>query len=285
MSASRITRIAPVSPATRITRIAPTPSGFLHLGNAVNFAVISQLSSAWGSQVALRIDDMDSGRSRTEYIDDIFETLTWLEVPWSIGPRDQVDFERGFTMAKRTDYYRAQLDQLRDSGLEVFACSCSRADLAESGGMRCAGACAESALTLEVGRTALRLRIPEGLSVSMAGSMVDLDAIHGDVVLWRRDGLPSYHLVTVIEDRDLGVTDIVRGADLRDSSALHAWLAPYLDAENVARANYVHHDLVVDRGGVKLSKSQLDTGPLERSDEQRDRVREIARGIVESLGY
>ncbi len=285
MSASRITRIAPVSPATRITRIAPTPSGFLHLGNAVNFAVISQLSSAWGSQVALRIDDMDSGRTRTEYIDDIFETLTWLEVPWSIGPRDHADFERDFTMIKRTDYYRAQLDLLRDSGLEVFACSCSRADLALTGGLRCAGACSESALEWEVERTALRLRIPEGAAIVMGDSKVDLASVHGDVVLWRRDGLPSYHLVTVIEDRDLGVTDIVRGADLRDSSALHAWLAPHLDAENVAGANYVHHDLVVDLGGVKLSKSQLGAGPLERSDEQRARVREMAHGLVESLGY
>lgn len=271
--------------ASRITRIAPTPSGFLHLGNAVNFSVISQLATVWGSQIALRIDDMDSVRSRREYIDDIFDTLDWLEIPWSIGPRDHADFERNFTMTRRTDHYRAQLDLLRDSGLEVFACSCSRADLAESGGLRCAGSCAQSALKLEVDRTALRLRIPEGASISVDGTTIDLASTHGDVVLWRRDGLPSYHLVTVIEDRDLGVTDIVRGADLKDSSALHAWLAPYLDAENVAQATYVHHELVIDEGGVKLSKSQLGDGPLERSDAQRARVREIAHGLVESLGY
>jgi glutamyl-tRNA synthetase len=285
MSASRVTRIAPVSPATRITRIAPTPSGYLHLGNAVNFALISHLASHWGAEVALRIDDMDSSRARPEFIADIFATLEWLGISWSGGPQDQASFEQGFTMSARTNYYRSQLDLLSAAGLRVFACSCSRADLAASGGLRCAGPCVSADLELETDRTALRLRIPDRTVVEMSGTAIDLPAAHGDVVLWRRDGLPAYHLVTVIEDRDLGVTDIIRGSDLLESSALHAWLAPHLDAANVAEANYVHHGLIADDDGHKLSKSRLEAGPLARTATERAQVLQSAEQLAADLGY
>jgi glutamyl-tRNA synthetase len=285
MSATRITRIAPVSPATRITRIAPTPSGYLHLGNAVNFALISLLASRWEAEVALRIDDMDSTRARPEFVDDIFATLDWLGISWSEGPQDRAEFERDYSMAGRTAYYRSQLELLRAAGLQVFACSCSRADLAASGGLRCAGSCVSAGLEFETDRTALRLRIPDRTVVEMGATAMDLPAVHGDVVLWRRDGLPSYHLVSVIEDRDLGVTDIVRGSDLLESSALHAWLAPYLDAPNVAEANYVHHGLIADDDGHKLSKSRLEAGPLTRTAAERAQVLEIAERLASDVGY
>ena len=271
--------------AARITRIAPTPSGFLHLGNAVNASFVSFLASRWGADTILRIDDMDSTRSRPEYVDDIFATLEWLEIPWSSGPRDRAEFEQGFTMAARTEYYRSQLGLLSGSGCEVFACACSRAELATTGGLRCAGDCRAAGLDLVVERTALRLRIPEGTVVEIADSRIDLAEAHGDVVLWRRDDLPSYHLVTVIEDRDQGVSDIVRGLDLLESSALHTWLAPHLGAENVARANFVHHTLLTDDAGEKLSKSQLSLGPLARTELQREQVLHRAAQLASALGY
>lgn len=285
MSASRVTRIAPGASATRVTRIAPTPSGFLHLGNAVNFALVDQLAAGWGAEVALRIDDMDTSRARPEFVADIFATLEWLGMSPSLGPHDHASFEQDFSMSARTSYYRSQLDLLSAAGLQVFACSCSRADLAASGGLRCAGSCVSANRELETDRTALRLRIPDSTVVEMGGTPIDLRAVHGDVVLWRRDGLPAYHLVTVVEDRDLGVTDVVRGADLLESSALHRWLADYLDAPNVAQANYVHHGLVTDEVGVKLSKSQLGAGPLERTDLQRRVVVERAAELAAELGY
>ncbi len=280
MSASRVTQIAPASPATRITRIAPTPSGFLHLGNAVNFALISLLAARWDAQTVLRIDDMDSSRSRPEYVDDIFATLEWLEIPWTRGPRDRSEFERGFTMAARTDYYRSQLELLDASGLEIFACKCSRADLAATSGLLCAGDCRTAGHELVAGSTALRLRIPRGTVVRMNDSTIDLAEAHGDVVLWRRDGLPAYHLATVIEDRDLGVTDIVRGQDLLESSALHTWLAPHLGAENLARANFVHHALLTNEAGEKLSKSASAPDMRERTSSMRELVRSHAARLL-----
>jgi len=271
--------------AARVTRIAPTPSGYLHLGNAVNFALIALLASRWDAESVVRIDDMDSSRSRSEYVDDIFATLEWLEIEWAKGPRDRADFEREFTMAARIDYYRSQLDVLDASGLELFACACSRADLAAKGGLRCAGECRSAGLDLATDQTALRLHIPDGTTVEMSGQSIDLAAAHGDVVLWRRDGVPAYHLASVIEDRDLGITDIVRGADLLESSALHDWLAPHLGADDLARANFVHHALVMDDSGAKLSKSQLASGPLERTQKTRDDVRQRAAELADSLGY
>jgi glutamyl-tRNA synthetase len=266
--------------AARVTRIAPTPSGYLHLGNAVNFTLVSILAQRWGAETALRIDDMDSSRSRPDYVDDIFATLEWLGIPWSRGPRNRDEFERDFTQTGRTGYYRTEVESLRGSHLEVFACACSRADLAAHGGLRCAGTCRTADLDLVTGETALRLRIPDRVVVAMGAETVDLAQAHGDVVLWRRDGLPSYHLVTVIEDRDLGVTDIVRGVDLLESSALHVWLARYLDAPNVAEANYVHHALITDAAGAKLSKSQGAPDMRERTSQMLDLVRSHAVSLL-----
>lgn len=266
--------------ASRVTRIAPTPSGYLHLGNAVNFTIIAMLAERWGAETVLRIDDMDSSRSRPEYVDDIFATLEWLEIPWDRGPRTRADFEQGYTMAARTQHYRDQLELLGSSGLEVFACACSRADLATTGDLRCAGDCRTARLALIPERTALRLRIPEGTTVEMGGSLIDLAASHGDVVLWRRDDLPAYHLVSVIEDRDLGVTDIVRGADLLESSALHAWLAPHLGAGSVAQAHFVHHALITDDSGAKLSKSQSAPDIRERTSQLLELVRSRAAMLM-----
>ena len=79
----------------------------------------------------------------------------------------------------------------------------------------------------------------------------------------RREDLPAYQLVSVVDDRDLGVTHIVRGRDLLPSSAAQVHLAPWLEAEGVAQATYVHHDLVTDASGAKLSKSTLGHGPRE----------------------
>jgi glutamyl-tRNA synthetase len=78
----------------------------------------------------------------------------------------------------------------------------------------------------------------------------------GDFVIWRRDDLPSYQLVSVIEDRDLGTTHIVRGEDLLASTAAQIFLAPALGADTLVTAFYLHHPLLTDVNGVKLSKSR-----------------------------
>lgn len=240
-----------------LTRIAPTPSGFLHEGNRVNFRTTADLARSWGALLALRIDDCDAARYRREYVDDIFATLEDMGIDWDAGPRDADDFEMNWSQRARTDYYRAELDAARATGLPVYACACSRSVQRGPATGGCAGGCRDRSLDLVPGGTTLRLAVDAAQVVHVDGTAVPLGATMGDVVLWRRDDLPAYQLVSVIEDRDLGTTHIVRGLDLLPSSALQVHLAPWLGAQSVAAATYVHHELVTDSAGEKLSKSTL----------------------------
>ncbi|WP_431214676.1 glutamate--tRNA ligase family protein [Puia sp. P3] len=108
------------------TRIAPTPSGFLHLGNVVSFVRTVGLAKSFGARILLRIDDMDRERVVPEYVQDIFDVLNFLELPWEEGPRNVKEFEREWSQVHRMGMYREALEDLREKG-DVFACSCSRA--------------------------------------------------------------------------------------------------------------------------------------------------------------
>lgn len=243
--------------AEALTRIAPTPSGFLHEGNRLNFQTTAQLASGWGARIVLRIDDADAARYRSEFVDDIFATLRELDIEWHVGPRDRDDFEAHWSQRRKTVYYRDQLNQAIGAGLDVYACSCSRSAQRGPAVGGCAGGCRDRGLALEPGATSLRAAIPADTVVTFTGGSARVGARMGDVVLWRRDDLPAYQLVSLVEDRDMHVTHIVRGADLMDSTGVQVYLARWFDAANVAQAEYVHHDLVADASGAKLSKSQI----------------------------
>lgn len=263
-----------------ITRFAPTPSGYLHLGNAANAILVSWLAQQHGGTLILRIDDMDATRVRREYVEDVFTLLTWLHVPWQSGPEDVDDFDAGFSMRRRTEYYRAELRAAQARGLEVYACTCSRSQLTSPATGGCPGGCRTAALPYEVGRTALRAHVPRGTLISVDGAVIPVDEVIGDAVLWRRDDLPAYHLASVVEDRDAAVTHVVRGRDLVESTALQLFLAPYLGAEGFVETAFVHHGLVTGNDGAKLSKSQLSTGGrLPRTEQQRDEVLRTAAAL------
>lgn len=261
-----------------VTRIAPTPSGFLHPGNAVNFLLTSWLARAQRGRLLLRIDDMDAARVRSAYLDDIFRVVQWLGLQIDGGPGDVAEFARDYSMARRTDYYRAELDRL-----DWYACACSRRDLA-------AGAHAEDCLRLRLplrtGRTAARVRVPPPCPVAVpGGATVDIARELGDFVVWRRDGLPAYQLASVVEDRDLGVNALVRGNDLLPSTAAQLFLAPALQAHAFAAADFRHHGLLVGPDGGKLSKSTGRQGHSMAGDAALlARIRERARGLAAEAG-
>ena len=243
-----------------ITRLAPTPSGFLHEGNALNFLLVARLGQEQDALVALRIDDIDVPRCRPEYVDDIFAVLDWLQIAWERGPRDRSDLESTHSLSLRTEYYREQLRDARAAGLEIFACRCTRAEISAAGGRGCIGSCRAVGYALVAGESVLRASTPMG-----------------DVVLWRRDDLPAYHLASIIEDRDLGTTLVVRGEDLLETTAVQRHLAPYFGALGFVNATFVHHPLVVGADGSKLSKSRSTAGPMVRSDELRSRLESMAQ--------
>ena len=239
-----------------VTRIAPTPSGFLHAGNRYNFRLTANLAEEHEIPLALRIDDVDAARYQSVYADDIFNVLHDLNIAWSIGPRDTADFEAHWSQRQKTNYYRAELALLRNSSVETYACRCSRSMISSVPSGGCPGQCRTAQHELVAHESALRVHVPIGTTISVNDVEVHLDSELGDFVIWRRDDLPAYQLVSVIEDRDLGTTHIVRGEDLLTSTAAQIFIASSLGAENLRTAHYVHHPLLTDASGVKLSKSQ-----------------------------
>ena len=268
-----------------ITRFAPTPSGYLHLGNAVNAQLVAWLASSAGGDLLLRIDDMDAPRSRPEYVQDIFDTLAWLGIEWNRGPADPEDFVERHSLATRTEHYRAELEHARDRGLQVYACGCSRSRLRGPAVGGCPARCRGARLPFTPGTTALRVHVPLGTVVAVDGRDVPLAESMGDFVVWRRDDAPAYQLASVIEDRDAAVSHVVRGRDLIASTAAQLFLAPWLGAASLLEIDFRHHDLVADPAGGKLSKSQgLAGGPPSRTDGERDLVRATAATLGEPLG-
>ena len=252
--ASPDTPPAAQTPAARgLVRFAPTPSGFLHLGNAANAVLCAWRATDTGSDFIVRLDDLDRDRHRAEYEDDILTLLDWLELRPSTIVRQSARLER----------YRMALDAVRASSASVFVCGCSRRDTAA--GRPCT--CAEERRTLALDRTAAKWR-----------------STAGDTVLWRRDGVPAYHLASVVDDDELGVTHIVRGADLREATAVQRELAHLLGATGFLASDVRFHELLVDDTGVKLSKSQLGGGPLPRNECTRAAIHDAARTLAPSAG-
>ena len=256
-----------------ISRFAPTPSGYLHEGNAVNALLVHWLARSHHGTVLLRIDDMDVARTRTEYVHDIHGVLEWLGIDWTPAPRlVPADYREALWRASR-------------NGLEVYACSCSRRQL---GGMPavggCPGGCRQGGLEHVAQETALRVHVPVGTTIRLEGQAIDLAERVGDFVVWRREDLPAYQLTSVVDDLHHGVTHVVRGLDLLDSTAAQLFLAQYL-ADDFGRTRFIHHPLITDPSGSKLSKSQVSHGvPLPRTDAKRGEVLAAAAELGRPCG-
>jgi glutamyl-tRNA synthetase len=223
-------------------RLAPTPSGFLHVGNALNFVLNAlgvRLSGPY-ARLLLRIDDLDADRMRPEYLTDVFETLEWLGIEWHEGPEGPDDFERNWSQHTRKSLYFNTLQILRDLDA-VYACGLSRRQLAELGEVPTTQLRSRQH-SLDEPDVAWRMRTPDGLALS-------------DFVVRRRDGLPAYQVASLCDDRHFGVTHLVRGADLRPSTEAQRWLARQLGWPADTDWAVWHHPLVADASGAKLSKS------------------------------
>jgi glutamyl/glutaminyl-tRNA synthetase len=260
------------------TRFAPTPSGYLHLGNALSFVFTWLLARRAGGAIHLRIDDLDAARLRPEYLADVFVSLDWLGLEWDSGPRDAGDFLAHHSQRLRMESYREALGRLAttpraDGGPSVYACVCSRqqvrrdALLAGRPGAY-AGTCRERELDLATPGAAWRLALDEGAEVVVADLVAGPlrlvpGASTGDPVVRQKTGEPAYHLASVVDDEALGCDLIVRGSDLLDSTAVQLVLARRLGAAGFTGATFVHHGLVVAAdagdpaapGSAKLSKS------------------------------
>lgn len=230
-----------------IGRFAPSPSGPLHFGSLVA-ALASWLDArAAGGRWLVRIEDLDRPRVQAGAADGILRTLDQLRLYWD----GEVDFQ-----SRRTALYEQALSRLR----ETYLCGCSRREIADSaislaadGAQVYPGTCRTG---LPLGKTARALRVRVTGMVSFVdrvqGSLQqDLEREVGDFVLRRADGQFAYQLAVVVDDAEQGITDVVRGADLLESTPRQIYLQRLL---GYATPRYLHVPMVVDEKGDKLSK-------------------------------
>ena len=230
------------------TRIAPTPSGYLHLGNVLSFALTAALARRTGASILLRIDDLDRDRADIRFVEDIFETLNFLEIPWDEGPKEAVEFQRDWSQLRRLSIYREALEQLRVEGM-VFACDCSRSKiLRESPDGVYPGTCSDRGLSLDENGRCWRVRT-EGVGDQA------LPAPMTDFVVRKKDGYPAYQLTSLLDDLYFNVDLVVRGDDLRSSTIAQQWLAAKLGRPAFREIRFYHHPLLMTAGEQKLSKS------------------------------
>jgi len=255
------------------TRFAPSPTGPLHLGHAYSALLAHDLARAQGGRFLLRIEDIDTQRSRPSWETQIYHDLDWLGITWDDPVIRQSD---------RLPAYRQALETLWRMGV-LYPCTCTRRDIS-----RALSAPQEGAATplgpdgpvypgtcrgrppmgaLPPAGVALRLNLGavlDGLdgvalgfeetgrvakSVNLAAS--DLPAQIGDIVMSRKDFLGSYHLSVVLDDAYQSITHVVRGADLFDATAIHVVLQKLLDLPTPI---YHHHKLIRDAQGKRLAK-------------------------------
>ncbi|HEU4470643.1 MAG TPA: glutamate--tRNA ligase family protein [Flavisolibacter sp.] len=242
------------------TRIAPTPSGFLHLGNVLSFSLTAALARSTGARILLRIDDLDRDRVNKAYVQDIFDTLNFLEIPWDEGPRNMQEYESQYSQLHRMDHYLQALGQLKERNA-VFACACSRAQVAQAvkdGSYP--GTCLSSGLSLDARGIAWRLH------TAGAGSLTVRTLNHQSIraalpssmqsfIVRKKDGYPAYQLASLVDDLYFKVDLIVRGEDLWPSTLGQLYLASVLEAGAFAGSHFHHHVLLKEGEGMKLSKS------------------------------
>lgn len=249
------------------SRIAPTPSGYLHRGNAYSFLLTAWLTAQLNGTLRLRIDDLDSSRARVHYLDDIFDTLQWLGIRYDEGPLDTTVQLQQYSQQLRLERYHATLQHLVATG-RVFACTCSRTEIAaRSKDGHYPGSCILKKIPLDMPGAAWRLITAPGTTVAftdpLAGNYtMDLFDASRHFIIRRKDGIPAYHIASLTDDLDYGINLVVRGADLLESTAVQLHLAHILQYPAFETTRFFHHPLLNDQSGSKLSKSAGSTSVL-----------------------
>lgn len=267
-------------------RFAPTPSRPLHLGNGLAALLGWGLARAAGARFVLRIEDIDRARCRPEFEASCLADLRWLGLDWDEGP-DVGGAFGPYRQSERLDRYDALRDALVARG-DAYPCACSRADVRAASSAPHAGASGEvpypgTCRPDPAGAASAAAARGAPLAVDRGGHRLDVTALGDDArVTWvdgllgvqredvrascgdfllGRPGEPTYQLAVVADDRAMGVTDVVRGRDLIDSTArqllLHAALAR-VDGLAAPTPRFTHHPLLLDGGGRKLSKRDGD---------------------------
>ena len=259
-------------------RFAPRPSGRMHLGN-IFCALMAWLSvRSQNGRLLLRIEDLDLARCKREYAEQLEDDLRWLGLFWDAGGLDADGPAAPYCQSARSDIYQEMLQRLQ-SHAQLYPCYCSRDELHaasaphRSDGQvlyngRCLGLTAEQREILEqVRRPALRIAVPDAVfafeDIHLGRYSENLRVDCGDFIVRRSDGVFAYQLAVVIDDALMGVTEVVRGRDLLDSTPRQLFLYRAL---GFTPPRFGHVPLLLSQDGRRLSKRDrdLDMGELRR---------------------
>ncbi len=277
---------APNPPGEYRGRLAPSPTGLLHVGHAKTFWTAYTRAKEANGTLVMRIDDLDLERSRAEYAEAAIEDLRWLGIRWQEGPgkaangKSPAESQYGpYYQSKRHNLYEIAWQTLRRRGY-LYPCRCSRRDLARVTSAPHEGTAvslddepiypgtcrvSRGELAQLPGPTATRFghepanwrfRVPEGTSVEfydlhLGPQRFVAGVDFGDFLVWRRDNVPSYQLACVVDDATMGITEVVRGADLLKSTARQILLYRAL---GLSAPGWYHTTLVADHNGHRLAK-------------------------------
>ena len=251
-----------------ITRFAPSPTGYLHLGHAASAHHVWTYASQHGGQVLLRIEDIDQTRCRADYTQSIYEDLGWLGFSWPTPVRIQ---------SEHMDAYAVIIQHLADKGF-AYRCFRTRAEIrdlmaqSDTPGMAYVGhplpAVQERDCLARGEAYAWRLNLQEIRSYLGAmwddlafavdnrdGQIAAIKAdpfLHGDIVVARKDAPVAYHLAACFDDNVQCITHIIRGTDLADAPHIQCLIQVLM---GWSQPVYVHHELILDETGKRLSKT------------------------------
>ncbi len=271
-------------------RLAPSPTGYLHVGHARTFWTAWQRARDAGGTLVMRMEDLDPDRSRGVYADAAYDDLRWLGIRWQEGPDKGGPFAPYVQSKRRGIYLDAWRKLLRSGCIFPCRCSRKDLEAAlgaphessapgapgqQSGKLEplddepiypgtCRGNLGHAPQLPgptgvdpdEPGSANWRFRVPDGEAIefddlNLGPQRFVAGVDFGDFVVWRRDGVPSYQLACVADDAAMGITEVVRGADLLKSTARQILLNRALGFDN---PGWFHCRLVVDHNGRRLAK-------------------------------
>ena len=235
-------------------RLAPSPTGYLHLGHARTFWKAQERARTHAGKLILRIEDLDGPRCKPEFAEAILEDLQWFGIGWDEGP---------FFQSNRMPLYISAFQKLYEKGF-VYPCTCSRKDIqnaltAPHEGEEepiYPGSCRNKTAPFLLKGMNWRFKTPAGCQMrfkdnNLGEQCYSVGSSFGDFVLWRQDGFPSYQLAVVVDDADMKITEVVRGADLLVSTARQLLL---YNALGLNAPEFFHCELLRDQTGKRLAK-------------------------------
>lgn len=250
-------------------RFAPSPTGYLHEGHLLSALYVWAAARKWDLHIHLRIEDHDKGRTRQAYIDGIREDLEWLGF----------EHHSESIQSQRHSIYQGVMEKLKDAGL-VYPCTCSRKQLeaenpkSETGEIIYQGKCRILAERVKDKgeKEAEEVLPPHNLRFKIADKVINWNDYRlgdfsenpskqcGDFPIQDRDGCWTYQFAVCVDDLDQKITHIIRGEDIRNSTARQIALSQAICdvlGHPYKRPTYLHHGLIVDASGKKLSKREL----------------------------